>query len=392
VLRKKILFLSSYGGYGHIATANALKHLLDEEYEIDTVYPIKELQIFKLPSGESIYNFLLANNWVRITNWIVRYLAPPVFGHREGKIRKLIEKYIQEKKPDLIVSLIPFINYPAAEMAEKAQIPYLLVTTDNNLQNWVYALNKKKPSHFKVTIGSDLPTTKQILLEQKVPEKDIETIGLPLRPDFFSEKTKADLRQEYEIPPNKKVVLLVMGGMGARLIYRYAKTIAKNSLGVHLMICTGKNKRLAAKLKTIQTTEKNSIDIIPFTEKIHELFGLADLLITKPGPGTINEAFVFQLPILIDQISVPLFWEEANIDMVLSHKVGACIRSFQEVSELIQRYLYDEQMQKIVSQAYREIPKNQFAETIKPLIEEMCGEPEVGEVALTSRSYSPNNL
>ena len=49
---KKILILSCLGGYGHIAATNTLKQLLGDEYEIETIYPIKELRIFGIPTGE----------------------------------------------------------------------------------------------------------------------------------------------------------------------------------------------------------------------------------------------------------------------------------------------------------------------------------------------------
>jgi len=392
VSKKKLLILSSFGGYGHIAAASTIKKLSSNEYEIDVIYPIKELRLYKVPCGESLYNYALSKNWNRFTNIVVRTIPEKVFQNREEKTCQLIQKHIDEKNPDLVISLIPFINYPASEAARRCGIPYLLVTTDNDLHNWVYRLDKQTNPEFRVTIGSNLSTSKGALLEKGIPEEAIETIGLPLRPEFLQSKTKEELRGEYEIPENKSVVLLMMGGEGSRSIYQYAKTLAESPLNAHFVICTGRNGNLANKLKKIEPFPGNSIAIQPFTEKVDEVFALSDLIITKPGPGTINEARSLGLPILIDNIKPPLFWEQANIDMVLSQKIGACIQSMKEVPDLVKKYLYDEQTREEVIRAYKQIPQNKFATEIKQLIDEMCEEPLIGEVAVTSRSYSPNSL
>ena len=147
-------------------------------------------------------------------NFIVRHLSPPIFRSRLGKIEKIIGSYINTYNPDLIISLIPFVNYPASEAARKKEIPYLLITTDNDLRNWAFELERLRHPQFKVTIGSDLPTTRDILLKKKIPESAIETIGLPLRPDFIAQKDEDKIREEFGLPHDKEIVLIMMGGAG----------------------------------------------------------------------------------------------------------------------------------------------------------------------------------
>ena len=76
---KKLLILSSFGGYGHIAATNTLKALLGSEYKIDTAYPIKDLRILGMPSGEAFYNYTISNNWTAFTNWYTSTFSPTVF-------------------------------------------------------------------------------------------------------------------------------------------------------------------------------------------------------------------------------------------------------------------------------------------------------------------------
>lgn len=386
--KKKLLILSSYGGYGHIAATQTLKRLLSDSYEITVAYPIKELKICKLPAGESFYNWLLSNNLNRLTNWIVKTLSPKLFQQREEKTERLITGHIQEKNADLLISTIPFVNYPASEAARKASIPFLLVTTDNDLTNWVYGLEKMEAKKVKITVGRDLETSKGALLQKSLSTNAIETWGLPLRPEFFQVVEKRQLRAQYEIPQSKHVVLIMMGGTGSKATKKFVEALVCRSLNLHVLVCAGRNRDLVKKLKGLSPATGNTVEVIPFTEKVHELLALSDLLITKPGPGTINEAYAFKLPILLDRTKTPLFWEKANIDLVLADGVGACIDNYMEAPDLVARYLLDEQTREKVERSYAMLEENSFSKQIGALVEEMVGEPSSGEVLLTSRNMT----
>src|SRR5262249_37640415 len=147
-------------------------------------------------------------------------------------------------KPDLIISLIPFVNYPASEAARKKDIPFLLVTTDNDLRHWVLRLEKLKHPDFKVTIGSDLVTSRQVLLNKNIPEHAIEIIGLPLRPEFITQKDEKKIREEFGVPETKPVILVMIGGAGGDKAYRYAKKIGQMDLSVHLLVVMGRDNKM----------------------------------------------------------------------------------------------------------------------------------------------------
>ena len=241
---------------------------------------------------------------------------------------------------------------------------------------------------FKVTIGSHLDTSAGRLKEKGISDNAIEEIGLPLRPDFMEVESKKALRAKYEIPEAKNVILIMMGGTGSKATVKYVKALIARSMNLHIVVCAGRNRHLAKKLKNLRPATGNSVDVIPFTEKVHELLALSDLLITKPGPGSVNEAYELKLPILLDRTKPPLFWEQANIDLVLKDGVGACIETYQEAPDVVARFLFDEQTQETVRRAYDEMEENRFAKTIKPLIEEMTESPATGEVLVTGRNMS----
>ncbi len=369
--RKTILVLSSVGGGGHITACNTLETLVGHEYDLKVVYPINQLNIWGVPSCEQFYNSLLRNGWIRSMNFIVRHVCPPVFRSRFVKIEKIIGSYINNFKPDLVISLIPFINYPASEAARKRDLPFLLITTDNDLRNWAFEMERIKHQQMKVTIGEDLPTTRDVLLRKKIPADAIETIGLPLRPDFLAQKDKKKILEELNLPANKEIILIMMGGVGGDIAYEYAKKIGSMNLGAHLVVIAGRNIKLQKELEQLKLHPSNTLTAFGYTNRVSDLMAVSDLIVTKPGPGTINEAIAMKLPMLIDNTAISLFWERANVDIVLKYGIGQKIKKFSQVKEMVSSYLKDPLVKERSQSSFEKVPGNQFHLRIPEIIHEL---------------------
>jgi UDP-N-acetylglucosamine:LPS N-acetylglucosamine transferase len=370
--RKTLLILSSTGGGGHLAACNTLEQLVGKEYDLKVVYPINELRIWGVPSCEEIYNKMLKKGWIRSMNFIVRHVVPTIFRTRQGKIEKIITSYIKAYHPDLVVSLIPFINYSASEAARKQDLPFLLITTDNDLRNWAFEMEKAQHTQMRITIGTDLPTTREILLKKHIPEHMIETIGLPLRPEFISHRGK---EKSFDFLPNQKRILIMMGGAGGEVAYDYARKIGKIPLGVHIIVIAGRNKKLKEDLEGLSLHPSNALSVFGYTNEVAGLMAISDIIITKPGPGTINEAMAMKLPVLIDHTSTSLFWERANVDIVLKYGIGQRIKRFNDLEELLVSYLQTSEVKERIDRSFFEVPSNQFHLRIPQLIQEMLSTP-----------------
>jgi processive 1,2-diacylglycerol beta-glucosyltransferase len=370
--KKNLLILCCNGGFCHNAAAETLKNLLGDEYNFKVVYPIDELHIWGVKSGEQIYNTLLQNDWIQPVNIMSRHIAPKVFRTHKVKLEGIIQKHISDMNPDLVISLTPFINYAASEAARKSEIPYLLVTMDNDLQNWVHGLQGVQHPNFKVTVSSNLWATRSMLIKRNIPDSAIEPIGFPIRTDFTAKKDIASLKNEYGIPKNKPVALVMIGGAGGDKALKYAKHIASTQYGLHLIVCAGKNKQLAADLRKVHLHPSNTMTVMEFTTKISDLMAISDILITKPGSGTVHEAMLMKIPILADATTTVLSWEKANIDLISQYGIGDHIDNFDELEPLLRRFLFDSELQKEVKDSYNKIPANRFNEAVVPLIKSMC--------------------
>jgi UDP-N-acetylglucosamine:LPS N-acetylglucosamine transferase len=81
------------------------------------------------------------------------------------------------------------------------------------------------------------------------------------------------------------------------------------------------------------------VHIIGFTKEVHKLMRAADFLIGKPGPGSIAEAMVRKLPVLIECNAWTLPQERYNAEWVQEKQVGIVLKSFSEVAAGVKQML-----------------------------------------------------
>jgi 1,2-diacylglycerol 3-beta-galactosyltransferase len=83
-----------------------------------------------------------------------------------------------------------------------------------------------------------------------------------------------------------------MGPLG-----KMALAISRAQLDCEVAVVCGRNEKLRRRL---QATRFNvPMHVYGFAKNMPELLSAADVLVTKAGPGTINEAFIVGRPILI---------------------------------------------------------------------------------------------
>ena len=354
--KKKILILYSDGGSCHKSATSALKEVLeDSNYDIQSVNFFKDVvgtidTIKSLTFGyvtcEDAYNKMLSNGWNTLVNYYAMSLAPVLMDWKENDLKNLSKEYFKNHKADLIISTIPMINYSAALGAKELDIPYILLTLDLELKTWLYGFSK--PDFYEkmiITLWNDNQQTRERLKEHFVPENKIKVIGFPIRKQFFEKKDISELKKLYGVPENKFVIMIMNGGSGGTAAYRYAKKIISMNIPVHIIACAGRNERITKKLNRLKPNNKVSITTLGFTQNISDVMAISNLLITKPGPGTLNEAISValkhntKLPILIDSTGSALFWEKPHIDLIKNNNLGSSFENIQELEKLILEYL-----------------------------------------------------
>jgi 1,2-diacylglycerol 3-beta-galactosyltransferase len=110
-------------------------------------------------------------------------------------------------------------------------------------------------------------------------------------------------------------------------------------------VITGKNKRMKKKL------DKHTWNIPAFTygfvKEMPEFMQAADILITKAGPGTISEAFIAGLPMIIYH-RIP-GQEEGNVSYVVDEGAGVWAPDVDDIITTLTDWLSDPEKRKKVA-------------------------------------------
>lgn len=126
---------------------------------------------------------------------------------------------------------------------------------------------------------------------------------------FYHEKEskpKNSVRKHLGLARNMKTVLLMGGGDGVGGLGPIACQLSKKlnnldiSSGSQMIIICGHNKKMSDDLKSkLKDSNKLKVVIKGFVNNIDEFMSASDCLITKAGPGTIAEAMIRGLPLVL---------------------------------------------------------------------------------------------
>jgi 1,2-diacylglycerol 3-beta-galactosyltransferase len=131
--------------------------------------------------------------------------------------------------------------------------------------------------------------------------------------------------------------IVLFGGHGSKVMYDITEKLDATRLPMQLILICGRNDELAGKLRARQW--KMPVHVIGFTKEVHRLMRAADFLIGKPGPGSIAEAMVRHLPVLIECNAWTLPQERYNAEWVKEKGVGIVLKSFRDIAEGAKRML-----------------------------------------------------
>ncbi len=339
-MTKRILFLISDTGGGHRSAANAITAALDElpgpvifEHRIEDVaahctFPLSQLGLayssalrFAPPLYGALYH---ATNGRRRFRSVVRFCEPL---YRE-RLRELFLSY----EPDVIVSVHPLLNHAALRARADAGIsaPVITVITDLGRvhEGWL------TPEADAVVVPA--PEVYQRARERGISPDRLRLLGHPVHPRFEDvSSTKMELRKQLALPVDKTVALLMAGGEGGGKLLPTTLALAKSRLPLHLIVVTGRNAALRTKLEELAPSLGVPMTILGYSNDVPRLMRAADLLVTKAGPGTLAEASIAEVPVVVYDF-VP-GQERGNLDYVRTNGIGVVALTTSDVVRSVRR-------------------------------------------------------
>ncbi|CAL5225228.1 g8016 [Coccomyxa viridis] len=345
--RKRVMVLMSDTGGGHRASAEALQagfeQLYGNDFQVDyvdvwtnhTPYPFNQLP--------KTYSFMVRNSLM----WRIGYYGQqPRFIHVPTQtvsslfVSKQVAEAFDQYQPDLVVSVHPLMQLvplrvlrQQARRGKRKPVPFATVVTDLTTchNTWFHPLVDR----------CFVPTLycKRSAMKNGLKEEQITVHGLPIRPAFSRNlASKQQLRKRLGLDQKLPIVLLVGGGEGMGAIEKTLEALDERVGGAcQVVAICGRNKALIERLSNRSFSGGLRVKVRGFVTNMAEWMTACDTIITKAGPGTIAEALICGLPIILNGF-IPC-QEEGNVPFVVDNKVGLFERKPAAIAAILQRWL-----------------------------------------------------
>jgi Glycosyltransferase family 28 C-terminal domain len=343
---KKIHVVFHDGGGGHRNAAIALETIAAQQgrpWQVELVQfqdLTDRLDVLRKLTGIRIqqqYNRMLQNGWTLGSKYLLRVLQLTIQLFH-GPLVRLLEEYWREHPADLLVSVIPHFNREICESWKAVYPGRPFVTLITDLADypprfWIEPLKEQ------YVIAGTERAVEQARAFGHDGAHIFQASGMILRPDFYVQDTvdPVALRQEMGLRNDLATAIVLFGGHGSKVMFDLTERLDVAGLPLQLILICGRNEELAAKLRAQKW--KMPVHVVGFTKEVHKLMRAADFLIGKPGPGSIAEAMVRNLPVLIECNAWTLPQERYNAAWVTEKRVGIVLTSFREVVEGVRQML-----------------------------------------------------
>ena len=331
-----ILFLFSDTGGGHRAAAVAIQEALQTEFPGQVDWEM--VDFFKdyappplnragpdystMAQFPDFWELIFEASNLPTTARLVQSLAWPLVKNR-------VDRLIEDHPCDLIISVHPIINTPILRGFGDNHPPYLTVVTDlistheywyNNASDIIIVPTEEAYDR-GVKLGID-------------PDK-MHIVGLPIKEGYRNPVSKEEARKRLGLPMDIPLVLMVSGGAGMGPLEETIDAINEAKVPTGLVIITGNNTALKERL---EAREYNfPAVIIGFTTDMPTYMQACDVIVTKAGPGTISEACVAGLPIILYS-KIP-GQENGNVDYVVGRQAGVWEDNPQNLAVLLAEWI-----------------------------------------------------
>ncbi|MDX2084559.1 MAG: glycosyltransferase [Candidatus Melainabacteria bacterium] len=341
-----VLILSSDTGGGHQSAAQALESSLtsltgssDRWIRVNVTRVLEEANVITRQMA-NLYNFLL-----RHRQDLMKYYFHWVDQFRPNESRFIFQaafrygrQVLESVTPDVIVSVHPMTHHFFAYLLRRFglldKIPLVSVVTDPCYGFWRGWACQDVQRYYVASTGA-----RQQLMEYGVPDSRIAVAGMPVHQRFrpISTEEQRALRVAYGLDPDRFTVFLNAGWVGGGNIPKiYESLLQSPPESVQAVFLAGTNQRLYREISQLSASSPCPVRVVGYTANIHELMGLSDVMISKPGGLTTFEALACGVPIIADTVTEPMPQEAHTAGFIQEAGAGILLNSPEAIVSVIQ--------------------------------------------------------
>jgi len=352
--RSQIDLIYFDAGGGHRASATALMSAARQQHRswqinlINLRELLEPADLVRRLTGvriENFYNSQLKHGLtigtatlLRITQMMIRQLEPTIV--------RLLARHWQQSRAELVVSMIPNFNHAILQGLRQADAMRLrrdtpMVTILTDLADC--------PPHFWIErqkqylICGSGEAAEQAIAMGHDPGRIFRTSGMIVRPEFYGpiELNREAERVRLGLDPDLLTGIVMFGSYGSSQMAAIARRIEDAGTETQLIFICGHNDKLRERIESMRLSYP--FHCVGFTQEIPYYMKLADFFVGKPGPGSISEALVMGLPLIVERNSWTMVQERFNTEWIARNGFGIVLPSFREIGSAISTMLDREQ-------------------------------------------------
>lgn len=366
-----ILFLYSDTGGGHRSAAEAIIEALQIEFPGQTTTEMVDVfrQYAPRPLNYAPEIYPVLTRMPRM--WGMGYRV--IDGRRRVRnlyyavwpyVRTSMQRLLREHPSDMVVSVHQLPNFPVVWAMGRERRRFVTVVTDMVSTHAAWF----NPRADLVIVPT--AQAKDRALAMGLHPEQVRVVGMPVAEKFTSATgSREELRAHFGWPQDQPVVLLVGGGDGMGPLGKTVKTIDSAGLPAFLAVVCGRNQHLREDLEAHQWRLAHSV--YGFVREMPEMMRAADVIVTKAGPGTISEAFIAGLPIIL--YSRLPGQEDGNVSYVVDEGAGVWAPEPDQVAAVLKDWLDHPAKRLRVAEASSRLARPQATRQIARLLAQQIG-------------------
>lgn len=305
-MKKVLILYASYGG-GHLSAAKSIQKCIEENYpgiQSEIIDCIKYISNSLDKLSTAAYREIakkLPNLWGKIYFNSQKGILGQLSSNTNKFMAIKLKNLVKEKQPDIIISTHPFSSQMICYLKRKNKINTKLATILTDFASHEQWLIGHEYTDYFFVSNNDM---KHQLSNYGITASKIHVTGIPLSDRFLEDFDKDKIYKEFNLNPNKKVILFFGGGefgLGKDRTLKIFDSIINNLLDFQIIAIAGKNEKMKESFEIIVNNLKamNRVKVLGFTNQVPELMKISYIVVTKPGGLTSTESLASSLPMLI---------------------------------------------------------------------------------------------
>ncbi len=278
--------------------------------------------------------------------------------------KRKCKKWMKEFKPDIVIGVGGYVTVPVLKAAQELGIKTFL-HEQNSIAGKANLMLAKHTDLIGVSFASSA---------SQFPKNKTVFTGNPCSEDAL--KKEPMKKEDLGLDPNKKLVLMVMGSLGASTVNEVLVEMLPKvgNKPYQYLFVTGKGDYEEIAKKTFP----KNVKVVPYLDNMTRIMKKVDLMITRAGASTLSEITVLQVPsILIPSPYVPNNHQYKNAMDFVDKKAAILIEEkdltaallLEKIDEILLSTRTQEEMKKNLSTMGVENSATVIYEEIQKLIE-----------------------